>query len=175
MSCSLPYIPLYLHHTSQELIQCFYVGDILYHRCSPEKLENPYKTVSITELSHNIGTNNKVELSKLEDVLWSTKEEEELQKYDKAVCTLEIKSLNDQQTYHKQFEQEKNGKVYKCVMELLHDPLPCMYPHCIFRVWLDGELVTYDNYKSTIRKLKKIKTQLKQELGNMIVQREVRQ
>jgi len=60
-------------------------------------------------------------------------------------------------------------------MELLHEPEACMYPHCVFRVWVNDELITYNNYENTVKKLSYIKLQLKEELAYMIIKREVSQ
>ena len=50
-----------------------------------------------------------------------------------------------------------------------------MYPHCVFRVWVNDELITYNNYENTVKKLSYIKLQLKEELAYMIIKREVSQ
>ncbi|TVQ50157.1 MAG: hypothetical protein EA362_03010, partial [Saprospirales bacterium] len=109
--CSLDYIPPHLHSDNRPIINEFNIGDYLYHRASPDVIENPYKRVSITELSHNLAGNPKNPLSSAEDVLFSIKSEEAFEKYEgKAICTLRIISLTTDRQYNKEFFQEKNGK-----------------------------------------------------------------
>lgn len=50
-----------------------------------------------------------------------------------------------------------------------------MYPHSVFRVRLNGEIVTYENYKDTLKKVNKIRNLLKEELASMIRQNQVSQ
>lgn len=50
-----------------------------------------------------------------------------------------------------------------------------MYPHCIFRITLNGDIVTYDNYKETLGKVHKIRNEIREELASMIVRRQVHQ
>jgi hypothetical protein len=108
-------------------------------------------------------------LSEENDVLYSIKPEEPFEKYpDRVVCTLEIVSLNEEKRYCKEFRQVKNEKELIAILELLHEPEPCMYPHVVFRVWLNDERVTYDNYKETLYKVKQIRTAIKEELASMI-------
>ncbi len=175
-NCNLDYIPDRLHTNNRPIINKFNVGQLLYHRASPEIIENPYKTVTIAELSHNLGGHPEKILSLPEDVLFSIKEEEDFEKYtDKEICTLRIISLNNLNQYDKDFSQEKNGEKATAKIKLLHDPVGCMYPHCVFRVWLNGTIVTYKNYKQTLNKWKKIRTELKQELASMIIHRVISQ
>ncbi len=94
---------------------------------------------------------------------------------DKEVCTLRIISLNEKNQYEKEFTQEKNGHLATARIKLIHDPVPCMYPHCIFRIWLNGVVVTFGSYKQTLKKWRKIRTELKQELASMIIQKAVSQ
>ncbi|SFD27066.1 hypothetical protein SAMN05518672_1011380 [Chitinophaga sp. CF118] len=174
--CGIQYIPERLHRNSRPLIEEFEVGECLYMRCKPEFADNPYKNISIAELSHNRAGLSIDILCNPDDVLYSIKHDEPFEKYeDKEVCTLEIKSLTPNNRYKKTFTQEKNGEVYTGEIELLHDPELCMYPHSIFRVWLNGEKITMDNFSKTIGKLNVIKTQLKEELASMVRRRQVHQ
>jgi hypothetical protein len=176
MSCHLEYIPVHLYQEEHKpLLKKFAVEDILYRRCAPELLQNPYKAKTPVELSHNLGTVLGNFLSHRRDVLWSIKEEESFKRYNESICTLTIKLLREDGSYYKEFEQQKNGMNYRCVMQLIHDPEPCMYPHCIFRIWINGELITTANSNQTINKLKVIKRLVKQELARMIITREIRQ
>jgi hypothetical protein len=111
-----------------------------------------------------------------DDVLFSIRANEDFQNYkEKVVCILEIKNLNSENKYKKQYTQKKDNIDFVGVMELLHDPVPCMYPHCVFRVWINEEIVTIDNRKDTIDKYKEIRTRLKDELASMIWKKQVSQ
>jgi hypothetical protein len=174
--CELNYIPTRLHTDNKNTVSQFTVGEFLYRRCEPEILANPFRSISLTELSHNRGGDNSNALCNPTDVLFSIKEEEDFEIYsNKVVCILEIKSLTSQNEYKKEYTQVKNGENYSCVMELLHDPLPCMYPHCVFRIKLNGEIVTYANYKETLDKLKSIRSSIKDELASMIITKSINQ
>jgi hypothetical protein len=174
--CSLQYIPSRLQKKNKPIIEQFEVGECLYMRCKPEVLNNPYKDISITELSHNrSGLSNNI-LCNPDDVLYSIKENEAFEKYfDMEVCTLEIISLNETEKYKKSFTETKNGNDLTSILEILHEPEPCMYPHSVFRVWLNDEKVTYDNYKTTLKKAHKIRNSIKEELASMIRRRQVSQ
>lgn len=169
------YIPNHLYSNNKPIINLFNIGDVLYHRCSYEKLGNPYLSITITDLSHNIGVNNGNVISSKEDVLYSIKRDELIQKYDQAICELEIVSLNVNSNYHKFFYQIKNEKEIKGEIKLLHQPVPFMYPHCIFRVWIDDVIVTYDNYKASLKKVNEIRTAIKHEFTKMIRRQEISQ
>lgn len=172
----MPYIPERLHMKNRSCVETFEVGECLYMRCNPKVVDNPYKEISIAELSHNRAGLAADILSVPEDVLYSIKLDEPFEKYEgKVICTLEIKSLTPEHKYHKTFTQEKNGELYTSVIELLHDPEECMYPHSVFRVWLNGETITKDNFGKTIGKLNKIRTELKEELASMIKRKQVHQ
>ena len=174
--CSIGYIPQRLQQNGKPIIEKFEVGECLYMRCKPEALKNPYESISITELSHNrAGLQHNI-LCNPDDVLYSIKSDEPFEKYEGLdVCTLAIKSLNANNQYHKEYSEEKNGQTYTGMIKLLHEPVPCMYPHSVFRVWLNGETVTYDNYKQTLKKVTKIRNLLKEELASMIRRNQVSQ
>ena len=174
--CKIPYIPSRLQTNDRPVIEHFEVGECLYMRCKADALNNPYKDISITELSHNRSGLKENILCNPDDVLYSIKEEEEFEKYEsRVVCTLEIIHLTINNSYKKVYTENKNGTIYTGILELLHEPESCMYPHCVFRVWLNGEKVTYNNYKSTLSKVQQIKTRMKEELVSMIRRRQVSQ
>lgn len=174
--CTLNYIPKRLHWGNKRMLHTFRVGDILYRRCKPEELQNPYQTMSpLCELSHNIGTCCHDTISEEPDVLYSIKEDEPIEKYDRATYQLKIISLNSNKRYSKEFTETKNGIVHRSQLELLHDPVPCMYPHCVFRTWFNSDIVDRNNYKSGLGKMKRLKTKIRHELTTMIYRREVDQ
>lgn len=174
--CNLEYIPERLHNSeNNNIIDVFYVSDILYRRASDQILENPYASVTLSDLSHNIGTNNNVVLSEKDDVLFSILEEEDLQVYNLNVVTLKVISLNKDGQYDKVFECDKN-KGLKVRLLLSHNPVCCMYPHCVFRFFVyndDGKEVevSFENYPMTLKlkKFKYLRDRLRHELSLMII------
>lgn len=176
MSCKLEHVPDRLHRNDQPPNDKFKIGEEIYRRCTKDELENPFKKISIVDISVNRqGGYGSIEKSKPEDVLINFLEERKHDYYDKEVCVMKIKDLNSLSRYDKSFSQEKNDCKRHARMWLVHDPEDCMFHHCEFRVTVDGERVTFDNYKSTIKKLKRIRTSLKQELASMIVQKVISQ
>lgn len=175
MQCNLEYIPVRLKTEDKPPLETFSVGEYLYYRCKPEVLENPYIGISVAEVSHNrSGVDNVISVE--EDVLYNIVPELGVEKHHLSICTLEIKDLNEDSKYHKKFPQEPDPKIDStATIDLLHDPAPCMYPHSLFRVHLNGELVTLDNYKTTLNKSHQIRSMIKTELAKMILRREVSQ
>jgi len=173
--CTIPYIPNRLQSIGRKAIEKFGVGESLYLRCRIDLLKNPYKTISITELSHNRSGLPGDVLCNPDDVLYNILEKNNFEKYELEVCVLDIKNLNEESKYRKAFNETKNGQNYVGVIELIHEPEPCMYPHSVFRIWLNDEKVTYKNYKETLTKVHQIRNSIKEELASMIRQRQVSQ
>jgi hypothetical protein len=174
--CNLPYIPKHLHLGEKPKITEYAIGDIIFRRCTPDEIENPFKTVSITELSHNIGISKGESISDVKDVLFNIREDEPDEEYvGQLVCKLKIKSLDDMGQYAKEFRQRKGAVEFVGKVKLLHDPLPCMYPHCLLRVWINGEIVTFRNYNHSLKKLNQIRTSIRHELATMIFREAIEQ
>jgi hypothetical protein len=168
-NCTLQYIPERLHQNDKPVLVDFQVGDLIFRRCNPKELENPFQAISLRDISNNLGTNCGNFISEMDDVLFNIVPEDEIEKYTgKVVCVLEIKSLNQNNQYIKNFQEIKEGNSNDCNMQLLHDPLFCMYPHCVFRIWVNKVVVTKDNYEVTLSKLNKLRTAIRQELATMI-------
>jgi hypothetical protein len=169
LDCTLNYIPKSLHWNEKPVLTEFQVGDLIFRRCNHQELENPFKTISLRDISNNLGTNFGKIISEKDDVLFNIVPEDEIEKYaGKVVCNLEIKSLTLNNQYEKNFLEIKDGKNNNCTMQLIHDPLHCMYPHCIFRIWVNNIVVTKENYEVTLSKLNKLRTYIRQELATMI-------
>jgi hypothetical protein len=172
--CNLQHIPERLRRQGRPTIEQFQIGEELYFRCKEEALENPYKVVSLCEVSHNRQGHVNNILSEADDVLYAITGEAE--RYtDKKICTLKIVALTNEGAYHKTFHETKNGTEFVGRMKLMHDPDECMYPHSIFRVWLNDEVVDMQNYDVTLKKVNKIRTYLKEDIAAMIVARKVDQ
>lgn len=171
------YIPLRLHQEDKPLLNQFALGDVLYHRCDKGSVEdgkmiaNPYSSVTLAELSHNIGSNRDNIISYSEDVLYSIKEEESFEKHtDKDIAVLEVVSLDPQsKRYIKHIKYRKNEQsdIHKATIELIHEPDYYMYPHCVFRIQINDRVVTYKNY-SDFKKLKGLRQLIRNEITTML-------
>jgi len=114
------------------------------------------------------------------DVLYSIKEEEDFQKYSQGVISLKFISLNDQDTYDKIYTDTKNDQL-RVRIRFLHDPVECMYPHCVFQFFVfdtqdhEGMEVTLHNYNRTLgkNKFRRLRTRLRQELAKMIIRESI--
>lgn len=174
--CTLAYIPDYLCWGNQPMISEFFVGDQLFRRANESEIDNPYQAISLVDLSHNLGKHNNQQLSVPEDVLFSIKEDEAFEKYeDKIPVAIEIKDLLPTHTYRKEFEQIKNGERHVGKIELKHAPENCMYPHCVFQIFLDEVEVTFKNYKETLKKFNQIRTSMREEFASMLIRHELSQ
>ncbi len=174
-ACTLPYIPERLHTNNRLVIEDFSIGEFLFRRCKPDHLDNPFASISLVDLSHNRGGSDGM-LSLPSDVLFNIRVDEDTEIYqDHEVVALEIISLNQENRYNKYFTQKKDGTEIIARMEILHDPEPCMFPHCIFRIWIGDDLVTYDNYNSTLKKLTEIRNKIREELSSMRVKKVIDQ
>lgn len=178
--CDLSYIPDRLHYTNgKRIIDEFFVNDILYRRVTQKMLENPFNNITLSDLSHNLGTNNGNQISKLKDVLYSINKEEEESVYTQPVITLRIISVNEQNEYNKVFENPKNSDI-KIRIKLTHKPVACMYPHVVFQFFMTTQTekeVTFDNYSHTLghRRNKQLRTIVRHELASMITKRVISQ
>jgi hypothetical protein len=162
--CQLNYIPGRLHTNDREALQIFSVGEFLYRRCKPEEMTNPYNTISLAEISHNRAGDTQNIISEANDVLYNIVPAAEGERHaDMMVCHIVIKDLDEKGQYDKSFSDDK-GNVAR--MRLLHDPDPCMFPHCVFRVWYNEEVAKMENRNYT--RNGKIRIQLKHELASMI-------
>ncbi len=179
--CLLDYIPERLHwKEGREIIQSWAINDILYRRTKKSLLENPFASISLVDLSHNIGTNHGIKISEKEDVLYNIKEEEELIKYSQEVIGLKIITLNKRNTYDKFYTDIKNDHL-RVRIRIVHDPVKCMYPHCVFQFFIFDEVnqegieITFDNYKRNLgkKKFSRLRTSLRQELAKMIIRESI--
>ncbi len=129
--CQLNYIPDKLRTNNREPFQTFHVGELLFMRCAPDKLSNPYNSITISDLSHNRRGSEENPVSESEDVLYNIRPDIDFEKYtDKVVCTIRILDLNADNKYDKSFTEDGNT----ATIRLIHEPEPCMYPHCVFRI-----------------------------------------
>lgn len=162
--CKLTYIPNRLHTNDRPPIESFGVGELLFRRCRPDEINNPYNC-TLAELSHNRKGLDDNQLSQESDVLYNIRPDVNIQIFnDMVVCPIKIKDLNSIGLYDKLFNDE-NGNIARIL--LIHEPETCMYPHCVFRIWYNDELATFENRPYT--KNRKIRIKLKDEFVSMIV------
>jgi hypothetical protein len=179
--CTLDYIPERLKTQDDSLTyDIFALEDILYRRVTQSQVDDPFGNISLTDLSHNIGTILGNEISKSKDVLYSILIEEDFEIYlDYRPLELKIISLNENDCYDKVFVCEKNEN-NKVRIKLQHAPVCCMYPHCVFQFFIieadsTETEVTFDNYKVTLgsKPFKYLRNILRQELSLMIIRKEI--
>lgn len=170
MDCKLSYIPHYLHLNNKPIIDRFNIGEELYYRCSGFSCKKPYDQISLYDISHNRNFSDKKKFPK-EDVLLNIEENQPEERYDSDIVTLRIDVLGNRSTFVKKIISRDNEDL-TAEIKLIHDPLPCMYPHSVFEVSLGGEIVTRENYKSTLgksnRTMKNLRSDIRQELTSII-------
>ena len=143
-------------------------------------METPYTAIELRDVSINRQGNPRDPISKISDVLYNVEPGAASIRYDdKGVVVLVIKHIIPPDKYKKTFQeaQPQSDVLHTVTMELIHDPLNCMYPHCVFRFFYNGELVTDENYDRGLgrdnKTLSKLRKKCKAELNEMIVRREV--
>jgi len=174
-SCNYQHVPARLHTGEKLPIPNFEVGEHIYRRCKEEEIANPFLTIDLKELSVNRRGLAGNTISEEADVLINITADN-AENYPLQVCTMVIRDLNvESGTYDKDFNQEKGGQNYVAKVKLIHDPDKCMYPHCVFRIWLGDALVTRENYKTTLKKMDKLKDKIRLALGAMVLQKQISQ
>lgn len=149
MTCHLGYIPKRLHTDEKPILSNFSIGEKLFYRCNPNKLQEPYDSISLRDISHNRNFNSDIDYPS-DDVLYNISPGAISQKYDSHIVTLIIVNVNNLGTYSKEIDSLDN-KV-KIEITLLHKPEPCMYPHCAFEIKIDGVIINEGNYDQLLGK-----------------------
>lgn len=174
--CKFKHVPKRLHLDDKDIISSFEVGEQIYRRCKPEQIENPFNSISIADVSTNRQGFQENIISVPEDVLINTTSNSPEILDEQVVCVLEITDLLKSGIYFKEFSQTKGDAIHVAALELVHDPTICMFPHCEFRVHLNGQQVGINEYGIVIRKkLREIHTSLKQALASMIIKNQISQ
>lgn len=107
-------------------------------------------------------------MSEKDDVLLDIREGENEERYKGfEIAEIKIDKVSNG-TYEKSFEYKKGETLIIAKITLLHDPEPCMYPHCVFRIWLGDTKVDYQNYNDTLKKAHQLRTLIRQELATMV-------
>lgn len=169
MVCNLDYIPSHLHTNDKPIIDEFFIGERLFYRCKPESLQKPYDNISLYDISHNRNFNNE-ETFKEEDVFYNIIEDDLRIKYeDLNFVSFFIKKLSPENiTYNKKlFFDDISMQIV-----LKHSPAPCMYPHSVFEISIDGIIINKENYKNELGKKNKkyssIRNIIRQELTSLM-------
>lgn len=171
MECKLEYIPERLHSNDKPIVQTFLEGEELYYRCKEDECSRPYDKISLYDISHNRNFNDPENFQK-SDVLFNIIEDDERELYDNFnTSVLRIQNLQGSPTYTKQIPSREDPELI-VIIKLLHDPIPCMYPHSVFEVSINGVIVTRENYDSVLnlrnKKYKNIRSDIRQELTSII-------
>jgi hypothetical protein len=180
--CPLDHIPNRLQWGLKRRKNNFYLGEELYWRCNPNKIdsENPYSDISLFDVSINRQGNPKKPICIDRDVLFNI-EGKGITLYEQGIITLKIKELSNPYNYRKKFQESfpnsEDDKIYIVNMELIHKPLQCMFPHSVFQFTFENVAVTKENYGNGFgksnRTLSKLRQKCKAELLGMII-KEVR-
>lgn len=191
--CEIPYIPARLHTGDRAEISTFEVGELIFRR-TPQSLANNPFGISLVDISVNRkGLSGMSPLSEGNDVLYNVTPEKYSGEFiDGLITTLVIRSLTEKSTYkfiakpakktlppnaesspNRLNQEEINNTV--CEMELCHKPTPCNYAHCAFEIKLNGQEVTYENYKSTLghKKYTEVRDKVRLELVEMMLTEEI--
>lgn len=171
MECTLDYIPERLHTNDKPIIEKFAIGEELYYRCKSDECSKPYDKISLYDISHNRNFCNNQEYRR-DDVLYNIIENDQRQQYQNFDTTvLKIQSLQDNTTYFKEIVSQENPDL-SVTIKLIHDPIPCMYPHSVFEVSVNGDTINSENYNSLLNKknrtFKNLRSDIRQELTSII-------
>lgn len=170
MSCTLNYIPDYLQTKDKPTVDVFSIGEELYYRCKGDVCSKPYDNISLFDISHNRNFCNP-RVYKREDVLFNIKPGDPEEKYDLNIITLSIVNLNEGSTYSKEIISGNDPNL-RVLIRLIHDPLPCMYPHSVFEISINNVVINSDNYQTILNKknitFKNLRTDIRQEITSMI-------
>ena len=131
--------------------------------------------MSLYDLSINREGKKNHPISKPSDVLYDITESEN-EFYQTSYIILKINEISKPYYYKKKIiQKDSDNKSHEVIIELIHDPLPCMYPHSIFRFFHDNQIVTKENFKNTLGKKsqKRLRQKCRDSLTRMIVEKKV--
>ena len=185
-TCLIPYIPAHLHANDRPDLPAFEVGERLFRRCPESVREKPFSAISLIDISVNReGPASMAPLCQPEDVLFNfnpTCKQPGERITGEIAVELVIKELAPNLTYEKATTETTGTTetpVFTCVIRLLHKKEVCNYAHCAFELRLDGEEVTFANYKQSLGTkgpiFSKLRDWCRQELGKMYVRQEAKE
>lgn len=171
MVCHLQYIPKHLHTDNKNIIPVFKNGEKLFYRCKKNECLKPYDTISLYDISHNrdFGIPNKYPK---EDVFYNLIEDDPNEKYtDLLLTVLTLNNIGRNSTFMKDIISDEDPNLRASIL-LKHNPLPCMYPHSVFEISINGIVVDKNNYKTILNKknvkFKNLRSDIRQILTSII-------
>jgi len=170
--CTLTYIPERLHSIGKEIVSDFSIGEELYYRCDIEECTKPYQKLSkLYDISHNRNFGDSENFPK-DDVLYDIDPSTERERIaNKHINVSIIKSLSNNNTFEKSLQSDVDPSIIMHI-KLLHDPLPCMYAHCVFEISLNDVVITDENFATTLGRsnklYKNLRRDIRQELTSII-------
>lgn len=186
-SCAISYIPVHLHASGRPDLPVFEVGERLFRRCPESGQEKPFSAISLVDISVNReGPAALAPLCYRDDVLFNfnpTEKQPGQRIAGQVAVELVFKELVPHGSYEKASTEptavNTEAPVFTCIIRLLHKQEECNYAHCAFEMRLDGEEVTYANYKQSLGAkgpaFSKLRDWCRQELGKMYVRQEVKE
>lgn len=177
--CTLTHVPTRLHWDGYFKKNNFFHDEKLYWRIKKENTDNPFGTITLTEVSVNRSGISPNILSEPQDVFINITGEGEPFYKEFDVIELGIKKIEldkkPQKEYHFPEIKTENVPQISVMLQLIHDPLPCNIAHSMFRFIFDKEIVTFDNYKTGFggngKLLKRLRQICRDEIHKMIIRR----
>ena len=162
--CSLTYIPQRLHSFGKDIVNQFNIGEELYYRCNIEECTKPYQKLSkLYDISHNRNFSDSESFPK-EDVLFDIRIHNTREIIpDKHINVSIIKSLSDNHTFERNFESVDDSSVIVYI-KLIHNPLPCMFSHCVFEISINDIVISDENFATTLGKDNKLNKNLRRDI-----------
>ena len=173
MICNLEYIPSHLHTVDKPTVNQFSIGEKLFYRCLPQNLAKPYDTISLKDISHNRNFCDDDRYGS-ENVFYNVLEDDNREKYDGYnFVTIIVNNLEENTTYTKEFIKVNHlNETVRIILTLKHSPIACMYPHSVFEIRVNDEIVNDMNYENTLGKdnkfFSRIRNEVRQELTSII-------
>ena len=167
------YIPEQLHTNNNPIVEKFSVGEKLFYRCLPQNIGKPYDNIKLQDISHNRNFSNDL-LFGCDCVLYNIIETDFRQRYENlSYITILIKELQNNHTYIKEINKTNHlNQNVNLIIILKHSPEPCMYPHSVFEIILDGIIINSENYSKTLGKdnvfFSNLRYEVRQELTSII-------
>lgn len=173
--CFLKHLPENLHQKGRKRCNRFYLNEEIYRRCPTHLLENPFASITLSDISLNRqGKPFKTPMSYSDDVLFNTANRvgNNVPKFQDSIVILRIRRLLKNGSFRKTLSDNRDV----LIMDLKHDPLPCNYSHTVFELVLNSVVVTYSNYKETLGKkvYKRLREDCRLQIAKMIIRREIK-
>ena len=177
--CNLAHVPARLHWDGHFKEDKFFHDEKLYWRIKKENKENPFGSITLTDISVNRSGISPQYWSEPQDALINITGEGTPIYQGLDVIELSIKKIQldkePQKIYQYPETQNENIPQIAVILQLIHDPLDCNKAHSMFRFIFDNNIVTFDNYKSgfggSAKSLKRLRQICRDEIHKMIIRR----